>query len=178
MGTLSAIFGKVLGQKSRLPRRKTAVAGRSGLVRGLHLEPLEQRQLLSVSHPDRQQRFRIARLGARAVRAWVQQAVAPGTEPLNYNELDPRFGPPGYGKTAQGGAGPGENGEGIYNERNDLGYNQYFNYVNGQLPAPANGTNFFCLMPAPGGTYQLLALTSSQTPRWMPATMATLTIRR
>ena len=28
-----------------------------------------------------------------------------------------------------------------------------FNYVNGQLPAPANGTNFFCLEPAPGGTY-------------------------
>ena len=76
-----------------------------------------------------------------------------GTQLSNSNLLDPRFGPPGWAKTAQGGGGPGQNGEGIYSERNDLGYDQYFDYVNGQLPAPASGINFFCLEPAPGGTY-------------------------
>ena len=51
MNKLSAMFGILLGRKSRLQRRKTAVASRSGLVRGLRLEPLEQRQMLSVSIP-------------------------------------------------------------------------------------------------------------------------------
>ncbi len=83
----------------------------------------------------------------------MQQAVAPGTQAPNYNELDPRFGVPGFAKTAQGYGGPGPNGEGMYSERNDP---TWFNYVNGQLPAPANGTNFFSLIPAPGGTYHFM----------------------
>ena len=51
MNTPFAMFGKLLGRKSRLQRRKTAVASRRGLVRDLRLEPLEQRQLLSVNIP-------------------------------------------------------------------------------------------------------------------------------
>ena len=81
--------------------------------------------------------------------------MQPGTQPWNSNALDPRFGTPGYAKTAQASNGPGPNNEGIYSERNDLGYNQYFNYVNGQLPAPANGTNFLNIVPAQGATYTI-----------------------
>ena len=166
MTALFALFGKLSGRKSRrapgtqcdqycrVPgrRRKTTVAGRSALGRGLRLEPLEQRQLLSINIPMLNSDFQ-SPMWVQSGSSWVQQTVAPGTQPWNSNNLDPRFGPPGWAKTAQGGAGPGPNGEGIYSERNDLGYNQYFNYVNGQLPAPASGVNFFCLQPAPGGTY-------------------------
>jgi hypothetical protein len=83
---------------------------------------------------------------------WTQQPVPPGTQARNYNELDPRFGVPGFGKTAISGntsAGNiGPNGEGIYSERNDLDHNQFFKYVDGHLPAPANGKNFFCIQPS------------------------------
>ena len=153
MNLLFALPTKLLGRKSRLQPRKPAVAARSGLARSLRMEPLEQRQLLSVSIPILNGDFESP--------TWVQSGSVLGsnrrwqlgTQAMNYNQLDPRFGPPGFGKTALGSGGPGPNGEGLYNERNDLGYNQYFNYVNGQLPAPAGGTNFFCLQPAPGGTY-------------------------
>ena len=48
---ISGMFGKLLGRKSRQQRLKTSVASRWGLVRGLRLEPLEQRRLLSVNIP-------------------------------------------------------------------------------------------------------------------------------
>ena len=51
MNTPFAVFGKLSGRKSRLQRRKTAVASRWRSLRGLRLEPLEQRQLLSLSIP-------------------------------------------------------------------------------------------------------------------------------
>ena len=147
-----AMFGKLSGRKSRLQRRKTAVASRWGSVRGLRLEPLEQRQLLSLTIPLLNSDFQSPTWVYNGS-SWVQQAVAAGTQPWNSNDLDPRFGPPGWAKTAQGGGGPGPNGEGIYGERNDLGDDLYFDYANGQLPTPASGVNFFCLDPAPGGTY-------------------------
>ena len=49
--------------------------------------------------------------------------------------------------------GPGPNGEGAYNEFNATGNSTYFNLVGGALPAPASGSQFFLLNPAPGGTY-------------------------
>lgn len=83
---------------------------------------------------------------------WYQAAVQPGTQAPNYNQLEPRFGVPDYGKTAISGSyssgNIGPNGEGNYSERNDLGFNEFFNCVNGQLPGPANGTNFFCIQPS------------------------------
>ena len=79
------------------------------------------------------------------------------TNRLNSNILDPRFGTPGWAKTAQGGGGLGENTEGIYSELNDTGSNQslYYTLVNGQLPAPASGTNCLNIIPAPGGVYNI-----------------------
>src|SRR5580700_1639189 len=46
---VSAMFEKLLARKSR--QTKTAVASRRGFVRGLRLEPLERRQLLTVNIP-------------------------------------------------------------------------------------------------------------------------------
>jgi autotransporter-associated beta strand protein len=152
MNLLSALSGKVLGRRSRRRRRKPEVASRLGLGRSLHLEPLEQRRLLTINIPLLNSDFQ-SPMWVQSGSSWVQQTVAPGTQPWNSNNLDPRFGPPGWAKTAQGGGGPGPNGEGIYSEANDLGIGHYFDYVNGQLPAPASGVNFFCLQPAPGGTY-------------------------
>jgi hypothetical protein len=154
MNFLSAMSGNVLGRKSRRRRRKPEVASRLEFGRSLRLEPLEQRRLLTINIPILNSDFQ-SPMWVQSGSSWVQQTVAPGTQPWNSNNLDPRFGPPGWAKTAQGGGGPGPNGEGIYSERNDLGYNQYFNYVNGQLPAPASGVNFFSLDPAPGGTYNV-----------------------
>ena len=51
MNTPFAMFGKLSGRKSRLHRRKTAVASLRGMGRDLRLEPLEQRRLLSVNIP-------------------------------------------------------------------------------------------------------------------------------
>ncbi len=166
---MSLLFALPTGlsiRKSRRQRRKTAVASGSGLIRGLRLEPLEARQLLSVNIPIYNGDFEAQTWQTNNNVNWYQAAVLPDTQAnypgysdsrywqaMNSNALDPRFSPPGYGKTAQGGNGPGPNGEGLYNERNDLGVNQYFNYVDGHLPAPASGTNFFCVQPAPGGTY-------------------------
>ena len=151
MNLFSTLFANVSGRKSRR-HRKFSVAGSSTWVRRLRLEPLEQRQLLSINIPLLNSDFQ-SPVWVQSGNSWVQQTVAPGTEPWNSNNLDPRFGTPGWAKTAQGGGGPGPNGEGIYGEQNDLGFNQYFNYVNGQLPAPAAGVNFFTLDPASGGTY-------------------------
>jgi hypothetical protein len=160
---------RLFGRKSRRASRKTAVASRSGKLRSLLLEPLEHRMLLSVNIP-------IYNGGFESPTVWVsnysyngvvQQTVQPGPQgswaadgqdqPANTNILDPRFGTPGWGKTAQGGGGPGENTEGIYSELNDTGSNQnvYYNLVNGQLPAPASGTNCLNIIPAPGGVYNI-----------------------
>jgi phosphodiesterase/alkaline phosphatase D-like protein len=137
---------------SKLQKRRLPVTAREAILGRCAMEALEQRQLLSFSIPIYNSDFEMP-TWVESGSSWVQQAVAPGTQALNYNELDPRFGPPGWAKTAQGGGGPGPNGEGLYNEHNDAGVGQYFNYVNGSLPAPASGTNFFNLEPAPGGTY-------------------------
>ena len=159
------MFGKMLGRKSLLQRRKTAVANRSGLLRGLRLEPLEARQLLSVSIPLYNGDFESPTVWVLSNGGGVtQQTVAPGTQPWNTNLLDPRFGTPGLAKTAQGGAGPGENGEGIYSEQNDIGVPiSYFNYVDGQLPSPASGTNFLISDAGPRRRPITSGLTSSQT---------------
>jgi phosphodiesterase/alkaline phosphatase D-like protein len=121
------------------------------------MEAMETRQLLSVSIPLLNGNFQSPTWVTNDNVNYFQQAVAAGTQALNYNQLDPRFGPPGWAKTAQAGGGPGPNGEGLYNERNDLGYNQFYNYVNGQLPAPASGVNFFNIEASPtGGTYHII----------------------
>jgi rubredoxin len=125
------------------------------------MEALESRQLLSISIPIYNSDFEMP-TWVQSGSSWVQQAVAPGTQALNYNNLDPRFGPPGFSKTAQGGGGIGPNGEGLYNEHNDLGVGQYFTYVNGQLPAPASGVNFFNL-DSGGGTYHFMVDQQTQT---------------
>ncbi len=151
MNPLIALPARSSDRKSRLHRQKTPVASRLGL-RSLRLETLEDRQLLSVI-PLLNGNFQSPTWVSNDYVNWTQQAVAPGTQAPNYNQLDPRFGVSGWGKTAEAGGGPGPNGEGEYSEHNDLGYNQYFNYVSGQLPAPASGVNFFCLMPAPNATY-------------------------
>ena len=102
-----AMFGKLPGRKSRLQRRKTAVAGRSGSVRGLRLEPLEQRQLLSVTIPLLNGDFQSPVWQTYDNVNWFQEAVPAGAELWNSNILDLRFGPPGWGKTAaHPGVGP------------------------------------------------------------------------
>ena len=140
MNALSARFGKLLGQKSLLQRRKSAVASRSGLLRSLRLEPLEARQLLSVSIPIANSDFESS-TWVNSGGSYSLQPVAAGTQAPNYNELDPRFGTPGYSKTAvtpYSSANIGPNGEGVYGE-----------YNNGTtLPAPASGTNYFCIQPS------------------------------
>ena len=115
MNRLFAMSGKLSGRKSRLQPRKTAVASRSGLDRGLRLEPLEQRQLLSANIPIYNGDFTSPTVWV-SNSAWnnvVQQTVEPGPQgpyaadgqdqPANSNVLDPRFGTPGWAKTAQGG---------------------------------------------------------------------------
>ena len=153
---------------STLPKSARASA-RLALIRSMRLEPLEQRHLLSVNIPLYNGDFESPTVWVsnNSYNGVVSQTVQPGPQgswaaygqdqPANSNILDPRFGTPGWGKTAQGGGGPGENTEGIYSELNDTGSNQnvYYNLVNGQLPAPASGTNLLNIIPAPGGVYNL-----------------------
>ena len=58
------------------------------------------------------------------------------------------------GQDGAAGGGPGDNGEGIYSERNDLGYNQYFT-VRERSIAGAGQRHQFLLSHAglTGGTY-------------------------
>ena len=154
---------------STLPKSARASA-RLALIRSMRARsPLEQRHLLSVNIPLYNGDFESPTVWVsnNSYNGVVSQTVQPGPQgswaaygqdqPANSNILDPRFGTPGWGKTAQGGGGPGENTEGIYSELNDTGSNQnvYYNLVNGQLPAPASGTNLLNIIPAPGGVYNL-----------------------
>src|ERR1700723_3932311 len=107
--------GSNRGVNRRLPRKRLPLAVRQGMLRRCIMEAMEQRQMLSISIPIYNGDFEMP-TWVLSGNTWVQQAVAPGTQALNYNNLDPRFGAPGFAKTAQGGAGPGPNGEGLYNE--------------------------------------------------------------
>ena len=88
------------------------------------MEPLEQRQLLSVNIPIVNGNFESPTFGSTTERLIEPQPVAVGSIAPNYNQLDPRFGTPGWAKTAvicyawSGtsllNGSVGENGEGVY----------------------------------------------------------------
>jgi hypothetical protein len=88
---------------------------------------------------------------------WSYQSLPAGGMAPNYNSQDPRFGTPGWAKTAviMGGYTNGytvngwsENGEGKYGAQNNstTPAGAYYNYVNGNLPGPANGQQFFSVL--------------------------------
>lgn len=88
---------------------------------------------------------------------WSSQAVPDGGLAPNYNSQDPRFGTPGWAKTAviMGGYTNGytvngwsQNGEGMYGAQNNATTpaGKYYNDVSGKLPAPADGQQFFSVL--------------------------------
>ena len=93
--------------------------------------------------------------------SWSLQSVPAGGLIMNTNALDPHFGVVGWGKTAQimmgnstwyTAAGASPNGEGAYTEQNNSTSpaGEYYNDVNGSLPPPANGHQFFTVLASMG----------------------------
>ncbi len=163
----SESFSKQVNRRT-LKSRQVSAAARDTVLSRCMLERLETRQMLSMTIPIFNGDFEAPTVWVSTSSGTVgQETVVPGPQgswqsagqdqPANTNILDPRFGTPGWAKTAQGGGGPGENTEGIYSELNDTGSNQnvYYNLVNGQLPAPASGTNLLNIIPANGGVYNI-----------------------
>jgi phosphodiesterase/alkaline phosphatase D-like protein len=148
-----------------LRKKMLPMPAREAMLHRCAMEALETRQLLSANIPLYNGDFESSTVWVSTSSSTVgQETVAPGQQgswnayqPANSNLLDPRFGTPGWAKTAQGGGGPGENTEGIYSELNDTGSNTalYYPLVGGQLAAPADGTNVLNIVPANGATYNI-----------------------
>ena len=111
------LFGKRFARKTPVQRQPVVAANRLQLLRNMRMEPLEDRHLLSINIPLYNGDFESPTVWVSnsAYNNVVQQTVVPGPQgswasggqdqPANSNILDPRFGTPGWGKTAQGGGG-------------------------------------------------------------------------